>query len=262
MQKGLEGKIALFSMHADNPRIKEHCEKGGIAAVIENGDLIVYTGKWKTIIDKITNIPLSLNGRAEAMIKNILPATLAALIQNIKIEDIRNSLKTFIPSGEQTPGRMNIFNFKNFKVMIDYVHNEDGFNQLKKFMDYVEASVKVVLVSVPGDRLDEDIKNNGRLCAQMFDELIIKHDSHLRGRTKDELTLLIKEGIYSVKQMPIKVISDETEAIVYALENAKNNSFITICADKVFDTIKIVKQAQEKELSKVQEYKQELQIQL
>ena len=59
--------------------------------------------------------------------------------------------------------------------MVDYAHNSDGFIQLKKFMDCTQASVKVGIVSGTGDRRDEDIKAIGRLCAQIFDELIIKH---------------------------------------------------------------------------------------
>ncbi len=38
-------------------------------------------GEWKIRVDKVTSIPLSLSGRAECVIKNILPATLAAVIK-------------------------------------------------------------------------------------------------------------------------------------------------------------------------------------
>lgn len=244
MRHDVDGKIALFSMDANSPRIQRHCDNDGLAAYVDNGYLVVCKGKWKTRIEKIINIPLSLNGRAECMIKNIMPATLAAIIRDFDIHDIRQALKTFIPSAEQTPGRMNIFKFSNFEVMVDYAHNPDGFMQLKKFMDNTLASVKVGIVSGTGDRRDEDIRTIGRLCAQIFDELIIKHDSDLRGRSRESITSLLMEGAYTVKEMPIQVISDEAEAIHYALEHVKENAFITVCADKVFETIATVKQAQ------------------
>jgi cyanophycin synthetase len=250
MRHDVDGKIALFSMDANNPRIQRHCDNDGLAAYVDNGYLVVCKGKWKTRIERIVNIPLSLNGRAECMVKNIMPATLAAIIRDFDIHDIRQALKTFIPSAEQTPGRMNIFKFSNFEVMVDYAHNPDGFMQLKKFMDNTQASVKVGIVSGTGDRRDEDIRTIGRLCAQIFDELIIKHDHDLRGRTREEITSLISQGAYSVKEIPIQVISNEEEAIHHALEHARENAFITVCADKVFETIATVKQAQIKDEEK------------
>jgi len=244
MRHDVDCKVALFSINEHNERIQQHRETGGITAVIENGYLTVFKGKWKIRVDRITNIPLSLDGRAEAMIKNILAATLAAVIQGFSMEDIRKGLNSFVPSAEQTPGRMNIFKFNNLDIMIDYAHNPAGFEQLKKFMDSTEASVKIGVLSATGDRRDEDIRNIGHLAAQIFDELIIKHDRDLRGRTSEEITRLLLEGVYAVKEMPVKIISDETEAIREAYANAPKDAFITILADHVPNTIAFVAELQ------------------
>jgi cyanophycin synthetase len=246
MANDLSCNIALFSISENNERVLEHCKNGGMAAIIEKGYLTICKGEWKTRIEKIANIPLSLNGRAECMIKNILPAALAAVIQGFKIEDIRTALKSFIPSAEQTPGRMNIFKFENFEVMIDYAHNPDGFIQLQKFMDKTQATVKVGILSATGDRRDEDILNIGKLSAKIFDEIIIKHDKDLRGRSKDEITKLLLEGIYSERKMPVQIISNEFDSIQYALDNAKPGSFNVILADDVMKTIQYIKNAQAK----------------
>jgi cyanophycin synthetase len=242
MRHDVDCKVALFSMHEGNERIQQHREKGGMTAVIENGYLTVYKGKWKIRVDRVSNIPLSLNGKAECMIKNILAATLTAVIQGFSMEDIRQGLTTFIPSAAQTPGRMNIFNFNHLDLMIDYAHNPDGLTQLKKFMDHTEASVKIGVLSATGDRRDEDIRNIGRLAAEMFDELIIKHDHDMRGREKEEVTRLLLEGAYSVKELPVKIISDELEAIREAYNNAPKDAFITVLADHVPETIAFVTQ--------------------
>lgn len=247
MRHDVDSSVALFSVTENSPRIAKHIENGGMAAIIENGYLVICKGTWKTRIEKIVNIPLSMNGRAEAMIKNLLPAALAAVIQGFDLENIREGFRTFIPSAELTPGRMNMFHFNHFDVLLDYAHNTDGFMQLKKFMDETQASVKVGILSATGDRRDEDIRTFGKLSAQMFDEIILKHDQDLRGRTKEEIIQLLKEGISSVREMPVKVISDELEAVKYALDNAVKDSFITICADKIHDTIRFVSEAQVKE---------------
>ncbi|MEO6301948.1 MAG: cyanophycin synthetase [Bacteroidia bacterium] len=254
MSEELDCNIALFSMNAENEKIKKHCENDGLAAVIEKGYLTVCKGAWKIRVSKIDTIPLTLGGKAECMIKNILPSVLAAIIQNFKIEDIRSALETFLPSPETTPGRMNIFKFRDFELMIDYAHNPGGFMELKTFLDRTEASSKVGIITGVGDRRDEDIKNLGVFSGKMFDEIIIRHDKDMRGRPRAEVTELLVQGIMQEnKNAVINVISDELEAIQFAIDNAKKGAFIVLCTDSIQDSIEYVKNrlADEKETNKV-----------
>lgn len=248
MRYDLDCNIALFSIHADNERVKRHCENGGLAAVVEKGYLTICKGPWKTKINKITEIPLSLNGRSGCMIKNLLPAVLVGVIRNFTVKNIKEALQSFIPSPSLTPGRMNIFNFKEFDFMIDYAHNKDGYTELKNFLDKTTASAKVGIISVAGDRRDEDIRIIGSLSAEMFDEIIIRHDEDMRGRSEEDMTRLLMEGINRVNaSLPVKVISDEMAAIQYAIDNAHKNSFITLCTEKVTESIEFVRKAKEME---------------
>lgn len=241
MKNDLDCNIALFSIQENSERIKQHCENKGVAAFIERGYFTVCKGQWKTRIAKVKEVPLTFEGRAECMIKNILPAILAATIRDLPVEMIRNALKTFIPSVEQTPGRLNIFKFKHCEVMVDYAHNPGAFNQLKKFIDATPASRKIGIIAGVGDRRDEDIRNVGFFAAQIFDEIIIRHDKDNRGRANEELTNLLMEGVMqSNASAVINVISDEYEAIQYAIGNAKNGGFIVVCSEHVNETLEFV----------------------
>ncbi|MBA3663856.1 MAG: cyanophycin synthetase [Bacteroidetes bacterium] len=248
MREELDCNIALFSIDSENERVVSHCKNGGLAVVIEYGFVTICAGQTKIPVEKIDDIPLSFSGRADSMIKNILPAVLTAYLKNFTLKNIRLALKTFIPSPEFTPGRMNVFNFQNFDVMVDYAHNSGGFIELKSFIEKTQSPSKVGIIAAVGDRRDEDIRNIGAFAAQMFDEVIIRHDKDLRGRTREELTELILQGIHSQKQhMPVKVISDEKEAIEYAMNNAKKGAFITVCTDAVQKTIEYLGQLQKEE---------------
>lgn len=156
------------------------------------------------------------------MIQNILPAILSAFIRNFKIEDIRLALETFIPSPVQTPGRMNMFQFKKFTVMVDYAHNPAGFQAIARFLEKVDAKPKVGVIAGVGDRRDEDIVALGSLAAKMFDEIIIRQDRNLRGRTEKEIIDFMLEGIKSVDaNKKVTVIPLEREAIDHAINNGK-----------------------------------------
>ncbi|MGZ4042429.1 MAG: cyanophycin synthetase [Bacteroidia bacterium] len=243
IKEDVDCKVALFSTKSDNERIKQHCNSGGLAATIEGGYVIVYKGKTKIEVELIDNIPITFKGKASYMIKNILPAVLAGIISGFTLDEIQKGLKTFYPSPALTPGRMNLFDFSHFKVMIDYAHNIDGFFELKRFLDEVEDSPKVGIISIAGDRRDEDILNVGLLAATMFDKIIIKHDKDLRGRTAENISDLLLKGISRInKTVPTTIISNEKEAIEYAINNAEKGSFILICAGIVTETVEQVNQ--------------------
>ena len=234
MREGLDCKVAFFSMRENNPRIKEHCDKGGIAAIQENGYITIQKGGWKIRVDKVVNIPLTFGGKAEFNIANVLPAVLAAYLSDFKIEDIKQALETFIPSPALTPGRMNIFQFHNFTVMVDYAHNAHGMSAIGKFVDKVDASKKVGLIAGVGDRRDEDTIALGEQAAKVFDEIIIRQDKHLRGRTEQQIIDLMTRGIHNIDPAKkITVIMKETEAIEHGIATAEPGSFLVIISDVV-----------------------------
>ncbi|MCF8283820.1 MAG: cyanophycin synthetase [Sphingobacteriales bacterium] len=244
----LDCKIAYFSLDENNPVIKKHCKAGGIAAIYENGFVTIKKGDWKIRVEKVTTIPLTLGGKAQFMIANVLAATLAGYLYGFKTEDMRLSLETFIPSAAQTPGRMNIFNFKEFKVMIDFAHNPSGYMAVESFLNQIESPYKVGIIAGVGDRRDQDITDCGAIAARMFDHIIIRQEKHLRGRTEEEIINLILKGINSVdKKISYEIIPKEVEAIKHAISTAQPGTFITALSDVITNAIDIVQSYLDKE---------------
>ncbi len=250
MKNNLKCNIGLFSMDENNPRIKAHCNKGGLAAVHENGYVTILKGNWKIRVEKVVDIPITYGGKATHNIMNTLPAILATyLYRNIKVADIKDALETFIPSPTQTPGRLNLFKFKNFDFLVDFAHNQAGLLLLSDFIGKMEGSPKVGIISGTGDRRDEDIRDIGRISAGCFDEIIIRQDKNLRGRTAEEIVNLLVEGINQTKtkHIPITIIFNEKEAITFAYENAKPGSLITIMCDVVVEALDMIRKLKEDE---------------
>ncbi|MBO9657274.1 MAG: cyanophycin synthetase [Chitinophagaceae bacterium] len=245
LHKELDCNIA-FSMTAGNERIHEHSRNGGLAITVQNGHFLLRKGSVQTRIARINEIPMTLDGRLDCMIANILPAILATVTQNISIPVIREALKRFQLSPEQAPGRMNLFQFENFQLFIDYAHNPAGFNMLKNFLAKSKASYKTGIIAAPGDRRDEDIIKMGQAAAEMFDDIIIRHDKNSRGRKNEEITQLLQQGIRQARgTVSGIIISDEQEAISHAVNNAVENSMIIVCTDEISGSITFVKELAE-----------------
>jgi len=219
-----------------------------LSAIYEDGFITICKGEWKMRITKAVNVPLTYGGRATFMIQNVLPAVLTGYLRGFSLQDIKMSLETFIPSAAQTPGRLNMFNFKNFDLLLDYAHNPAGMRALQKFVENIDATIKVGMIAGIGDRRREDNNEIGKIAAEMFDEIIIRQDRNLRGKTAEELIEMLKEGIY--KDHPdkkITVIPNEPEAIDYAIKNAIKGSLLVFCSDVVPDALAQVMKYKEEE---------------
>lgn len=252
MREGLDCRIALFSMDENNPRIRRHCADGGLATVFENGYISILKGTWKIRVMPVKDIPLTYDGKAVHNIANCLPAVLATyLFRDITIEDIRSALGTFIPSSSQTPGRLNFFQFKNFTFLADFAHNPHGLKLLCDFISKLDYPHRTGIISGTGDRRDEDIRELGEISAKYFDEIIIRCDKNLRGRTADEIIGLLREGIDKVNSsVPVVVIPNEDEALEYAYANTRQGALVTIMCDVVaraLDKIRELKEREERE---------------
>ena len=243
-----ESNVAYFSMDENNPVIKAHCKKGGIACICENGFVTIQKGDWKIRVQRTLLIPLTFGGTVPFMVQNVLAATLATFLWGFKTEDIQTSLQTFIPSAAQTPGRMNIFEFKDFRFMIDFAHNPDGFNGIKAFLSHIDSPLKIGIIAGTGDRRDEDIRELGKIAAEMFDYVILRQEKFLRGRTEENILTLLIEGMRSVDQnKPFEIVSKEVEAIKYAMSMAKPGTFIVALSDVIDNAIETVQDYQEQE---------------
>jgi cyanophycin synthetase len=252
IKDGLDCNVALFSMDENNPRIKRHCAKGGLSAVYENGFISIMKGTWKIRVMTVKDIPLTYEGKAIHNIQNCLPAVLATyLFRDITIEDIRSALCTFIPSSAQTPGRLNFFHFKNFTMLADFAHNPHGLKLLGDFVSKLDYPKKIGIISGTGDRRDEDIRALGEISAQFFDEIIIRCDKNLRGRTAEEIINLLKEGIDNSNiDVPTKIILNENEALEYIYAHPEQGALYIIMCDVVagaLDKIRELKEREEKQ---------------
>ncbi|HTE01843.1 MAG TPA: cyanophycin synthetase [Mucilaginibacter sp.] len=246
--KKADCNVAYFSRHEDSPVIKAHCKKGGIACISENGYITILKGDWKIRVQRTILIPLTFGGTVPFMIENVMAATLATYLWGFKTDDIQTALQTFIPSAAQTPGRMNIFEFKDFRFMIDFAHNPDGYNGIKEFLSHIDSPLKIGIIAGTGDRRDEDIRELGKISAEMFDYIILRQEKHLRGRTEENILTLLIEGIKSVNpDKRFEIVPKEIDAIKHAMSMAKPGTFITALSDVVDNAIETVQNYQEQE---------------
>ena len=242
MAEKTKANIAYFTMNPDSELVRNHIQKGGVAAVYENGYLSILKGDWTHRIERSENIPLTMGGRAPFMIANALAASLAAFVENVSIDQIRAGLNTFRASVSQTPGRMNLFNLGNYHALVDYAHNPASYEALGAFVRNWTTGERIGVIGGPGDRRDQDFVMLGTLAAEIFDYIVVKEDDDTRGRPRGSAAELITQGIKQVNaNCHYETILNETEAINKALDIAPDNSLVVILPESVNRAINLIK---------------------
>ena len=129
------------------------------------------------------------------------------------------------------------------RVLVDYAHNAAAIAGLVELVWNTPAAKRFCVLTVPGDRRDEDIREAGRLCAQ-FDHMIIKEDIDRRGRARGEIAKLLTEGLIDGGMDPsrIEVLYEEGEAVNRGLDLLGEDDLLVIHADKVPGTLALVRE--------------------
>lgn len=234
-------KVALFSLDPECLEFSKHVLHGLPGASVKNGTLCIWDKGEVFEIETLDRIPLTFNGSLLFMVQNALAASLAAFLQGVSKDNIALALRTFYPSAEQTPGRMNLFEIKGVHILVDFAHNPDGFRGIRDYLKTVAHKPKTGLIVGTGDRRDEDIIELGKLSAEMFDEVLIHQKKFLRGRTRDEIIALLEKGIDAVNAALPKIhVPDNIEPLGFALERAIPGSMIIALSDVLDDPIALI----------------------
>jgi cyanophycin synthetase len=239
--------LCYVTMDPTHPLVGEHIRAGGRGVVLESG----IQGQMITIYDHGAHIPLlwthlipaTLEGRALHNVQNAMFAAAMAFSMGLKLEDIRHGLRTFDTTFFQAPGRMNIFDEHPFKVILDYGHNPAAVEAMCEMVGRLEVpGRRIVVLSAPGDRRDQDIVELGTIAAGHFDRYICRRDDALRGRKPDEVPHLLRDALLAagVPAEQVVMIPDEQAATDAALREAEAGDLVLLFGDAITRTWKQV----------------------
>jgi len=238
-------KLSYVTMNPAHPLVKRHIQAGGQAFVLEqgmNGHMIsIYDNETHTPLVWTHLIPATIEGRALHNVQNAMFAAALAYNMDIGLEDIRHGLRTFDSSFFQAPGRTNIYDEHPFRVILDYAHNPAAVTAMCGLVDRFDVEGrKIVVLSAPGDRRDEDIREIAKIAAGHFDHFICRCDDSRRGRGEDEVAVMLKNKLLEegISADQIEVVPDEQEATSHALEMAEAGDLILVLGDNTTRTWK------------------------
>ncbi|MGI6066171.1 MAG: cyanophycin synthetase [Bacillota bacterium] len=226
--KRVRSRVMLFSLQK-NSLFKLNSIYGNAAALyLEDKTLCFNDGTEIIPLIALNEVPITFGGLVECNILNAAAAAASAFALDVPVEIIRLGLSTFRPDTVSNPGRFNIIDVGNFKVMLDYGHNPDGYREVIKFACRINTKKPVGVIGMPGDRTDESIRKVGELCGPVFSRIYIKEDQDLRGRKPGEVAEILYQSVLKggAERKNVKVALPESTAFRTALLEAQQGDLV------------------------------------
>ncbi|MFT3974607.1 MAG: cyanophycin synthetase [Amaricoccus sp.] len=232
--------LCWVTKNPDHPLVREHIRLGCRAVVLEqglNGDQIVIYDNGAHIPLIWTHlIPATVEGKALHNVENAMFTAAMTFSLGVPPDQIRTGLRTFDNSFFQSPGRMNIFDEHGFRVILDYGHNEAAVGAMVDLVERLAPLGKrIVCVTCPGDRRDEDVAAIAAKVAGHFDTYLCHSDDDARGRAPDEVPRMLKAELIArgVEPDAIELAPSETESVDMALGRARPNDLVLIFCEGI-----------------------------
>ncbi len=241
MRRETKGQWYPFSMDPENPSIELALDRGGRAAVIQHGWLVLLgAGRRPQRLVRIVDLPVAFAGLARYNVANALAAVAAADALGITAEKIAEGLRSFALDTAVNPGRLNLFERKGLLVLVDFAHNEAGLAGLLEVCRQLReaagrgprsrrGSVRVA-IGTAGDRSDEILHGLGLLAGAAADEVVICEKPHyLRGRESEEMNEIMRAGVREGGYVgPVEAFPSELAALQGLIARARRGDVVAV----------------------------------
>lgn len=244
LASGFQGQKILFSMKENNPYIQKH-----IAAqqkvVFYDKNHKQMTLKSKSVLHQIpiSQIKITHNATIDFQVMNLMTAIAGIWGMGINLDSLLSILESMHSSNQLALGRFNVFSINDRNLIVDYGHNLDATIALIDTLKHFPEKRRVLMISRPGDRNDEDIMSQMAELSYHFDEVIIYQENHLRSRQDGEILEVLQKGFsLDSRVKELHTIKDEQEALNFTLGRLNQDDLALLILDSLESGIEQIHQ--------------------
>ncbi|WP_342628499.1 cyanophycin synthetase [Nguyenibacter vanlangensis] len=232
--------IMYVTRNPDHMLVREHIRLGKRAIVLEQGingeQIVIYDNGLHIPLMWTHLIPATLEGKALHNVENAMFAAAMAYALGKTLDQIRTGLRTFDNTFFQSPGRMNVYDEHGFRVILDYGHNEAAVAAMTELVERLKPrGRRIVCVTCPADRRDEDVAAIAARVAGHFDVYICHRDDTPRGRAMDEMPRIMQAALRDagVAEDAIRIIEEEEQSLQAALDMARPDDLVLFFCENI-----------------------------
>ncbi len=211
-----------------------HRLDGPLVTVVDGAFVFVESDGTPEAVVGVSEVPLTLGGKAEFVFENVLAAIAACRALGVGSAVIKEALVCARPLHRAFPGRLNTFTVSGAIVIVDQAHNSHAVQKLLDMTQELGDGRRIGVLAMAGDRTDEHIIRTGQLAARRLDVAVVREQHELRGRRRGEVAGLLAAGLRNggMKPQQIRTILDEKAAVANAVDEARDGDVVVALATK------------------------------
>lgn len=226
------GPICWFSLDPASPVVTAHVGRGGSAVLADQDQIVLVRGPSRETIAPLADIPITFGGTARHNVANTLAAVGVGVALGLELATIAAALRRFGQEPGDNPGRANLINVGDIRILLDYAHNPHGMSALVALAQTLPAKRRLVMVGQAGDRSDEAIRQLARAVWTLNpDYVVVKEmDEYLRGRAEGEVPALLEEEFLQLglPRSSISLAGPDMAGVRSALEWARAGDLLVL----------------------------------
>lgn len=227
-----ESEIVWFSLDPGHEAVADHVAAGGVAFVLEDGELCRVDDQGRQPVCRAADVPITMGGAARHNVANALAAAALTWCMGVSSDDIAAGLKTM--QQDENPGRCNLYSLNGYKVLIDFAHNPAAMAALFDMARAIPAERRVLCFGQAGDRTDELIRELARdAWAIGLDRIIVSElPKYHRGREHGDVFRIIRDELLAsgANAGQIRHHEEELESFEDALDWARPGDLVIMLA--------------------------------
>ena len=90
-----DGEVVYFALDPSLPALAEHLAQGKRAVIVRDGQIVLASGTNEKSLAKLSDVPLTEGGQANAQVENVLAAVGAAWSLGISPDVMRTGIETY-----------------------------------------------------------------------------------------------------------------------------------------------------------------------
>ncbi|ANN77077.1 cyanophycin synthetase [Bordetella flabilis] len=229
-----DGDVVFFGLDPHLSAIASHVALGKRAVYIQDGHVVLAHGSRQERLSEVAAIPLTLQGRVDFQIENVLAAVGAAWALGVPADIIRVGIETFDVERADAPWQFTLVERGRATVVVDGAHNAAALRALIAAAERFPASRRRVVYGAGKDRRDEDLLEQGRLLGDAFDQVVLYDDATVTSRRPaGQARALLRGGAQAgARATAIADEPDHALAIQTMLDSIQPGDFVVVQCDE------------------------------
>ncbi|MBK8259805.1 MAG: Mur ligase [Nannocystis sp.] len=252
LPRAFPAPLVWFSLSPDQPTLAAHRRAGGEAWYVAEGQLVHAVGDHESPLIAVADVPLTLGGAARYNVQNALAVAALAHALHLPRPAILEALRGFTASARDNPGRVNLYECRGARVLLDFAHNPDGIAALGEVIHHLRlrhpGGRLLISLGLAGDRSDDDIRASAAAVLTFApDHVIVRELPHyLRGRAPGEVSDHLERAFTQLGHPPSALgrAEDEPPALLAALDWARPGDLIVVLVHTEREAIRALLDAQ------------------